>query len=83
MTNYYIKRPVSDGLRNGKFKMTDVDILNAFFDGEWCDTSDICRLLDISFAEGLRKFDFARTAEWNPAPLEGQKIATKFRIKKD
>lgn len=23
----------------------------------------------------------ARTAEWNPAPLNGQKITTKFRLK--
>ena len=26
-------------------------------------------------------FDFSRTAEWNPAPLNGQKITTKFRPK--
>lgn len=63
--------------------MIDDEILKAFFDGQWCDTEDICRLLDISFVEGFRKFDFSRTAEWNPAPLEGQKITTKFRIKKD
>lgn len=63
-------------------KCTDEEILLAFYGGEWCDTKDICRLLDISFSEGLREFEFSRTAEWNPAPLEGQKITTKFRLKK-
>ncbi|MEA5040034.1 MAG: hypothetical protein VB086_09375 [Clostridiaceae bacterium] len=62
--------------------MTDQNILTAFYNGEWCNTQDICRLLNISFAEGLHMFDFSRTAEWNKEPLEGQKITTKFKIKK-
>ena len=62
--------------------MTDENILTAFNNREWCDTQDICRLLNITFAEGLHKFEFSRTAEWNNAPLNGQKIVTKFRIKK-
>ena len=61
----------------------DEKIINAFINGEWCDTNDICRLLKISFADGLKCFDFSRTAEWNAAPLEGQKITTKFRIKQN
>ena len=61
--------------------MTDENILIAFNNGEWCDTRDIRRLLNITFEEGLRKFEFSRTAEWNKYPLEGQKITTKFRIK--
>lgn len=61
--------------------MTDENTLNAFNIGEWCDTQDICRLLNITFSEGLRKFEFSRTAEWNKYPLEGQKIITKFRIR--
>lgn len=59
----------------------DINILAAFNDGEWCDTQDICRLLNITFEEGFRKFEFSRTAQWNAAPLNGQKITTKFRIK--
>lgn len=58
----------------------DTQILAAFNDGKWCDTQDICRLLNITFEEGLRKFEFSRTAEWNAAPLNGQKITTKFRL---
>lgn len=61
--------------------MTDESILVAFNNGEWCDTQDICRLLNITFAEGFRKFEFSRTVEWNKSPLNGQKITTKFRIK--
>lgn len=63
--------------------MTDENILTAFNAGEWCDTQDICRLLNITFVEGLRKFEFSRTAEWNKAPLEGQKITTRFRLKRE
>lgn len=59
----------------------DEDILNTFNSGEWCDTHDICRILGISFEEGFEKYEFSRTAEWNKAPLHGQKITTKFRIK--
>lgn len=59
----------------------DEKIINAFINGEWCDTNDICRLLKISFTDGLKCFEFSRTVEWNVAPLEGQKITTKFRIK--
>lgn len=48
--------------------MTDKNILTAFNNGEWCNTQDICRLLNITFEEGLHKFEFSRTAEWNKAP---------------
>jgi hypothetical protein len=61
----------------------DIDILAAFDNGEWCDTQDICQLLNITFEEGLRRFEFSRTAEWNKAPLNGQRITTKFKIKKE
>lgn len=63
--------------------MTDKDILTAFNNGEWCNTQDICRLLNITFEEGLHKFEFSRTAKWHKAPLEGQKITCKFRIKQE
>lgn len=58
------------------------NILDSFNDGEWCDSNEICRLLGITFEEGLRRFDFCRTAQWNSFPLNGQKITTQFRIKK-
>lgn len=58
------------------------NILNAFNNGEWCDSQEICKLLGITFEEGLRRFEFSRTVQWNPSPLEGQKITTQFRIKR-
>jgi hypothetical protein len=61
----------------------DGKILQSFNSGEWCLTQDICRILGITFAEGLSKYDFDRQARWAPAPAEGQIITTKFRIKKE
>ena len=52
-----------------------------FQNGEWCDTNEICELLGITFSDGLKMFDFSRTAEWCKPPLEGQIITTKFRRK--
>ena len=54
--------------------------LKQFINGEWVDTDIICELLNIDFGEGLKRFDFSRTAEWNPYPLNGQKITTKFKL---
>ena len=51
----------------------------AMLNGEWVDTDKIEKLLGIDFGEGLKCFDFSRTAEWNLAPLNGQKITTKFK----
>jgi hypothetical protein len=59
----------------------DDEILTAFNNGEWCNTEDICRILNITFEYGLHNFDFSRTAEWNKPPLNGQKITTKFKKK--
>lgn len=50
--------------------------------GEWCDCDAVLEALGISFAEGLRMFEFSRTVEWNPLPLNGQHITTKFRLRK-
>lgn len=61
--------------------MSDENILTAFNKGEWCDAKDICRILNITFNEGLHKFKLSRIAEWNKYPLEGQKITTQFKIK--
>ena len=55
--------------------------LDKFLAGEWEDCQTVCKALHITFSEGLSLFEFNRTAEWNPAPLNGQKITTKFRIR--
>lgn len=55
--------------------------LKSLVNGEWVDCKLLQEALSIDFATGLKMFDFSRTAEWNPAPLNGQKITTKFRIK--
>ena len=36
--------------------------------------------MNIEFKEGIRMFDFGRQVYWNPAPLNGQRVITKFRI---
>lgn len=56
------------------------EILKQFIKGEWIDCDVIQNLLDIDFGTGLHNFAFSRTAEWNPAPLNGQKITIKFKI---
>ena len=58
-----------------------LEYAKAMLNGEWVDTDKIQTLLGINFGEGLKRFDFSRTAEWNPAPLNGQKITTKFKLK--
>ena len=55
--------------------------LKSLINGEWVDCELVEEALDIDFATGLKMFNFSRTAEWNPAPLNGQKITTKFRMK--
>lgn len=55
--------------------------LDKFLKGEWEDCQTVCKALRITFLEGLRLFEFSRTAVWNPAPLNGQKITTQFRIR--
>lgn len=58
-----------------------LEYAKAMLNGEWVDTDKIQTLLGIDFSEGFKRFDFSRTAEWNPAPLNGQKITTKFKLK--
>lgn len=58
-----------------------VDVLKRLLDGEWVDTEEVKQALGIDFATGCRLFDLSRTAKWNPPPLNGQKITTKFRLK--
>ena len=56
------------------------NVLKALLKGEWVDCTDAMEALDITFDQGMKMFEFGRTASWNPAPLEGQKVCTKFRI---
>lgn len=57
-----------------------VATLRKLLNGNWVDTDDVCAALNIDFAQGMKMFDFGRTAAWNPAPKNGQKICTKFRL---
>ena len=57
-------------------------VLEKFFSGEWVDTADIETHLGIPFKLGYKLFEFSRTAEWNEAPLNGQRVTTQFRLKK-
>lgn len=56
-------------------------VLERLLAGEWINTEDIEKYFNIDFTTGWKLFEFSRTAEWNPAPLNGQKITTKFRLK--
>ena len=57
-----------------------VDTLRKLLNGEWVDCVEVQEALDISFSEGLKRFDFGRMAKWNPAPYNGQCIITKFKL---
>lgn len=56
------------------------ETLRKLINGNWVDTVDVQDALEISFSEGIKMFDFGRIAKWNPAPLNGQKVITKFRL---
>ena len=56
------------------------ETLKKLLQGQWVDTQAVQEALDIDFAEGMRMFDFGRTVKWNKAPLNGQKVITKFRL---
>ena len=57
------------------------DVLKRLINGEWVDCKNVQEALGIDFATGLKMFDFSRTVEWNPYPLNGQKITVKFKLK--
>lgn len=56
------------------------ETLRKLLQGQWVDTQAVQDALEIDFAEGMRMFDFGRTVKWNKAPLNGQKVVTKFRL---
>ena len=58
--------------------MEDKDLIIDFFRGEWDDCKVIQEYFGIDFKTGLQLFEFSRTAEWNPYPMNGQKITIKF-----
>lgn len=58
-----------------------INVLTKLFSGEWIETQRVEKVLNITFEEGMRIFDFKREVEWNQAPLNGQKISTYFKIK--
>lgn len=73
---------IGDGPKLETFCLRDqVDFLKRFIRGEWVDCFIIQKLLDIDFSTGLQMFEFSRTAQWNPAAYNGQKVRTCFRIK--
>lgn len=72
-------------LNEDNHKLLDMErgkVLERLLAGEWIDTGDIEKYFNIDFTTGWKLFEFSRTAEWNPAPLNGQKITTKFRLKR-
>jgi hypothetical protein len=65
-----------------EYQAKSEDVSNKLLSGEWVDTDDIKKYLGIGFSLGMKLFDFSRKAEWNPPPLNGQKITTEFRLKR-
>ena len=80
---WYTNREIQriNGQSKNSVLLDHLEALKKFINGEWVDTDIIQTILGIDFSTGLKMFDFSRTAEWNPAPLNGQKITTKFRLK--
>lgn len=80
---WYTNREIQriNGQSKNSVLLEHLEALKKFIKGEWVDTDIIQTILGIDFSTGLKMFDFSRTAEWNPAPLNGQKITTKFRLK--
>lgn len=59
----------------------DNEVLKQLINGEWVDCKAAQKALDIEFATGVKMFEFSRTAEWNPNPLNGQRAVTRFRLR--
>jgi hypothetical protein len=69
------------GFEAGKQAMlSKYETLKKLLEGQWVDCKAVQDALDITFAEGLRMFEFGRIAKWCPAPMNGQKIITKFKL---
>ena len=46
---------------------------------EWIESKIVQEHFNMTFSECFKKFGFNRQAEWNKAPLNGQKITIYFR----
>lgn len=55
-------------------------VLTQLVNYEWVDCDKVQAALGIDFSEGLKRFKFSRMAQWNPFPLNGQKITTRFQV---
>lgn len=51
----------------------------AWSDNQWIKSEIVQEHFNMTFKECLKVFGFNRQAEWNKAPLNGQKITTYFR----
>lgn len=56
--------------------MFDIEKWN---NNEWIESKLVQEYFNMTFKECIEKFGFARTAEWNQAPLHGQNIKCYFR----
>jgi hypothetical protein len=80
--NQYNLSKLNEKNKNNKVEGEEkINVLTKLFSGEWIETQRVEKVLNITFEEGMRIFDFKREVEWNPAPLNGQKISTYFKIK--
>lgn len=69
--------------------MVNDDVLQRLAAGEWVECSAVQKALNITFAEGLHRFDFCRIVEWwslagkteEERARSGQKVSTYFRLK--
>ena len=56
------------------------ETLKQLLEGRWVPTEDVQDALGITFADGIKMFEFGRISKWNRAPLNGQRVITKFRL---
>jgi len=54
-------------------------VQEAWDKNEWIESKEVQEHFNMTFSECLKMFGFYRAAEWNPAPLNGQKIKCYFR----
>lgn len=71
---------VNDAAPSYETLQEHVRTLRDLINGEWVDCDKVCQAMNIEFKEGIHMFDFGRQVYWNPAPLNGQRVITKFRV---
>lgn len=78
-------------IQNHNARSTENEPIERLLNGEWVETDEVQKALGITFAEGLRRFEFSRTAEWwsivgkteEERARNGQKIETYFRLRNE